>query len=109
MKLKPETKMKWRMRWNKAKAYAPWFGIGATVGAAWFGWFESIKLNGKINMLENRQDGIIDTLNGNVSIANNNYRIFDDRISELEQNNVKLFNLALKETEGEDKGEEPEK
>lgn len=98
--MKPNTKAKLEMRWNKVKEFLrEWgipLGVGATVGAAWGSYFSVFSLDKRIRGIHAQQEEIIKIVENNADC-----QIADrQRMLELERQQNLLFERALKETEG---------
>ena len=87
--MKDTTKAWWRQKWEHVKEFAIPFFCGATIGAAWFGYGNSIRNSWNIDKLQNQVDH-------NVGCSISDRR----RIEELEKNRDLLMKKALNVTEG---------
>lgn len=91
--MKQETKLKWRMRYEKVKAEAP--VVIATFGVV--GYVVALVNNAKMKKTQKTLNEVIDVVNNNARCG----RYDRSRIEALERQNSLLLERALAETKGE--------
>lgn len=100
---KEKTYWKWQKAKGVIKEYAPWALSGATIGAAWFGYCNSLHNSYQIDKLRSQANHNADVLNETIGVVNNNAKASRqdrERIDELEKTTKSLYEQALNITEG---------
>lgn len=90
-----ETYAKWQIKKAKIAAFAVPASIGATIGAAWYGYCQSIGNSIKIDKVEKRTAYCIDNHAECI-------REVQDHLKELERQNNLLLEKAFRDSVGEE-------
>lgn len=101
--MKDETKRKWRARWERVKAEAPAYACGGIIGAAIFGYVNSLCNSYRLDKVEKRVKKHSELINQHADAGNalvERCKETDEKVEELQRKQELLMENALRITEG---------